>query len=206
MDSQDISAELHARCVRMLEQAGHTGCAWSRTARYDGPSGQVVCGCGEFTAWQEADPDAVGIVAVGGTTPRQAADPIDSTLALIDPDEQYGPVDVERHILDVLARLETGALFERETVRNHFAAKQAFDMKYNVALLDSVQSSADRRKADAMVKCEAEARALAEAEMLLAAVKATMHNLRAVLSGYQSTARSVGAAYVGGGAQQAHTR
>jgi hypothetical protein len=31
------------------------------------------------------------------------------------------------------------------------------------------------------------------------AVKATMHNLRAVLSGYQSTARSVGVAYQAGG-------
>ncbi len=137
----------------------------------------------------------------GGTLTYEAADPIASTLALIDPSEQYTPVDVERHILDVLYRLETGALFERETVVKAYQTAQEYTLAYEKAIHLSEQSSADKRKAEATVKTETQFRAMSEAKMLKEAAKQTMHNLRAILSGYQSTARSVGSAYQAGGSQ-----
>lgn len=208
MDAETYAAELKQRCLTVLHDVEHLPCEWSDAARYEPDSGAVVCGCGEFAEMPDGlqatvDGEAAGtpIVAKGGTLTYEARDPIDSTLALIDPSEVYSPVDVERHILDVLARLETGALFERETVRAEYDAKTAFERAYWRALNASTEGSADRRKADAMVQCEQLHEALIQAEFLAKAAKATMHNLRAVLSGYQSTARSVGAAYQAGGSQ-----
>jgi hypothetical protein len=137
----------------------------------------------------------------GGQLMYEARDPIASALALIDPAEMYTPVDVERHILDTLYRLETGALFERDVVQAKYRTEQAFNRAFNLAVDESSESSADRRKASAMVKCDAEYVAMTEAKMLADVVKATMHNLRSILSGYQSTAKSVGAAYQAGGSQ-----
>lgn len=142
----------------------------------------------------------------GGHDLPAPADPIRATLALIDPTQIYTPEDVERHILEVLHRLETGALFERETVEAASATEMAFTRKFNAAVDASEQSAADRRKAEAMVKADAEYEAMMQAKMVKEAVKQTMHNLRAVLSGYQSTARSVGSAYQAGGSQGAPNR
>jgi hypothetical protein len=208
MDAESYAEQLKARCFLVLQEIGHLPCQWSDRARYEPDSGAVVCGCGEFAEMPDGLQEAVHgqavgtpITSKGGTLTYEARDPIDSTLALIDPSEVYSPVDVERHILDVLARLETGALFERETVRGEYDAKTAFERAYWRALNASTEGSADRRKADAMVQCEQLHEALIQAEFLAKAAKATMHNLRAVLSGYQSTARSVGAAYQAGGSQ-----
>jgi hypothetical protein len=205
MDATDIWADLVAGCIARLQAAGHR-CDMLPRARYDAASGTAVCGCGVFEEYQPPEGGTEVVRRQAGTMAYEARDPIESTLALIDPAEQYTPDDVERHILDVLSRLETGALFERQTVLDHFKAKQAFDLAYNARLLASEQRSADLRKADAMTHCADLYRALGEAEMLKDAAKATMHNLRAILSGYQSTARSVGATFNAGGAQQAHTR
>jgi hypothetical protein len=139
----------------------------------------------------------------GGALAYEPADPIRSTLALIDPTEVYGPEDVERHILDVLYRLETGALMERETIQVAYRTAQAFDTKYNAYVAANTGGAADVRKASAMVHCQHENDAMIDAKMLKEAVKQTMHNLRAVLSGYQSTARSVGSTYQAGGSQGA---
>jgi hypothetical protein len=154
--------------------------------------------------------DGMGLPAPGhprgGHDLPAPADPIQATLALIDPTQIYTPEDVERHILEVLYRLETGALFERETVEAASATEMAFTRKFNAAVDASEQSAADRRKAEAMVKADAEYEAMMRAKMVKEAVKQTMHNLRAVLSGYQSTARSVGSAYQAGGSQGAPNR
>lgn len=197
MDASEIMGDLYERCLSVLRASGHLPCDWSDRATFQPETGSVVCGCGEFA--EMTAPPAPDQPAPGGTLQRVAMDPIESTLALIDPNEQYTPIDVERHILDVLARLETGALFERETVRAEYDAKTAFERAYWQALNESQASSSDRRKADAMVTCADLHETLIQAEMLAKAAKATMHNLRAILSGYQSTARSVGAAYQAGG-------
>jgi hypothetical protein len=213
---------LKARAVSILTAAGHAGCEYLEQAKYVPESGAVVCGCGDFAPWSEdpAEPpwsphdsdyadahqepaSAPPPARRGGTALAEAADPIRSTLALIDPTEVYGPEDVERHILDTLYRLETGALFERETVLAAYQTAQAFDLKYNACIATSTGGSADVRKAMAMNDCATEYAAMMDAKMLKEAVKQTMHNLRAVLSGYQSTARSVGSAYQAGGSQGA---
>lgn len=224
----DYARLLLARAVSILTAAGHGDCRYLQQAKYVHESGAVVCGCGEFEPWSddpETPPWAPGEAsdsaeaaqlqhdvdaadraanrARGGNAVAEAADPIRSTLALIDPTEVYGPEDVERHILDTLYRLETGALFERETVVRAYETAQAFDLKYNACIATSTGGSADVRKAMAMNDCSAEYSAMLEAKMLKEAVKQTMHNLRAVLSGYQSTARSVGSAYQAGGSQGA---
>lgn len=185
----------------VLEWVRHTDCEYLPRAKFDTVSEAVVCGCGEYnsiTAIEFANlvDDTNRALAVQGVA---AKDPIAATLALIDPSEVYTPEEVERHILDVLARLETGGLFERETVVQAYESEQAFDMAYYRAFHQSEQSSDQKRKADAMVKCEQEYTAMMQAKMLREAVKSTMHNLRAVLSGYQSTSRSIQATYQAGG-------
>lgn len=205
-----MMGELQQRSEAALRASGHTGCDYLRRARYDAASGMVVCGCGIFTELgseapaQPANEQSAAVVSTG--IAYVAADPIESTLALIDPTEVYAPEDVERHILDVLARLEMGEKFERQVIEKHYEAKQAYDLKFSASILASQETGADRRKADAMIKCTDEYQAMNEAEFMRKAVQATMHNLRAVLTGYQSVSRSVGAAYQAGGAQHSHTR
>lgn len=226
----DYARLLLARAVSILTAAGHGTCEYLQQARYEPASGAVVCGCGEFEPWSD-DPDSppwapgersdaaeavqlqgdadaadraarAALAQRDGNALPEAADPIRSTLALIDPTEVYGPEDVERHILDTLYRLETGALFERETVVAAYNAEKAFNVKYNAFVADNATGgAADVRKAQAMQHCEPEYLELVDAKMMKEAVKQTMHNLRAVLSGYQSTARSVGSAYQAGGSQ-----
>lgn len=209
MDAADMMGELQQRCEERLRATGHGDCQYLPQARYDAASGMVVCGCGVFADFDPAATVASGTQVVArpaGTIDYEAADPIESTLALIDPTEQYTPDDVERHIVDVLARLEMGAKFEREVIGKQYETAQAYELAYQAAILASEHTSADRRKADAITKCEAELKAKNEAEFLRKAVQATMHNLRAVLTGYQSVSRSVGATYNAGGAPHAHTR
>lgn len=225
----DYARQMQSHASSILAAAGHRTCEYLKTAKYVPESGAVVCGCGEFEPWSDdvdrppwepGEPDGFdgfdGPIGDGqqgpagppparrgGTTLAEAADPIRSTLALIDPTQVYTPEDVERHILDTLYRLETGALFERETVIKAWETAQAFEVKYNAFMAVATGGASDQRKAQVMVDCEPEHRAMLEAKMLKEAVKQTMHNLRAVLSGYQSTARSVGSAYQGGGSQGA---
>lgn len=194
-------ARVKSRSARaILEATGHTDCPYLGSASYERESEAVVCGCGEFV-----DPPVEvisGEVTVGGTQQYQPGDPIKSTLNLIDAQQVYTPVDVERHILDVVTRLETGALFERQCIVRANAAQEAWDRLFFATIHTSQQTSELKRKAEAEVACD-EAGLTAErneSRMMAAAIKATMHNLRAVLSGYQSTSSSIRSAYQAGGA------
>lgn len=222
--AQDLAGMLKQQAVKILTQAGHAHCPMLKEARYVPESGAVVCGCGEFEPHSE-DPDnppwaseepsgfdgPIGdgqqgpasppAVRPGGTIAYEAQDPIRSTLDLIDPSQVYTPEDVERHILDTLWRLETGQLAERQSVEQYYAAKQAFDRKFFAQTIVHQDLRTDQCKAQSMVDCEDEYAKMLTAEMVAKAIKATMHNLRSVLSGYQSTARSVGSAYQAGGSQ-----
>lgn len=213
----EYASALKTRLRDLLVQAGHGECEYLQQATYDPASGSVVCGCGVFEPFPQDQPDTPpwsdaeaadraanrALQQVGGNTLAEPADPIRSTLALIDPSEVYGPEDVERHILDVLFRLETGALFERETITKAFETVMAYELKYNATVDTSDRGAADQRKAHAFTECAEEYKAMMEAKMIKEAVKQTMHNLRAVLSGYQSTAKSVSASYQAGGSQGA---
>lgn len=186
--------QLNRSARLVLEGSGHAGCSFLGSAYLDRENHAVVCGCGVFL---EPPADLV-------TTQEAAlapADPISSTLALIDPTKIYTPVEVEYHILDVVSRLETGALFERECILAAGKAQADYNRLFFATIHTSQQTSELKRKAEAEVACEEAGLTAArdEAAMMAAAIKATMHNLRAILSGYQSTSRSVQAAYQAGG-------
>jgi hypothetical protein len=200
-DAQDYAGLLQQAVQRTLEQSGHRDCQHLARAQYEAATGMAVCGCGSYVR-HDADSEPGGpVVPLAGTLEYGPHDPLDSALPLIDPSEVYTPEQVERHILDVLYRLETGAKYERECVKRAHQAVDAWDRAFYKAIHSSSATSADRRKAEAMVACDDAGLTAEKAEALMMrdAVKATMHNLRAVLSGYQSTARSVGVAYQAGG-------
>lgn len=203
MDSGDYAQQLAKWCQQALQRAGHTDCRWDTRARYDPGQGVVVCGCGEFidapTVEGQGDPDAPDVAH--SPIPYEPRDPIQSTLDLIDPSKVYSPDEVERHILDVLARLECGALFERAAIESAAAANHDWDRAYWRAYHGSSATSEGKRKADAMVSCDDQGltERRFQADMVREAAKSTMHNLRAVLSGYQSVAKSITAAYGPGG-------
>jgi len=214
--AQDYAALLKREAMKILAEAGHADCSMLASARYVPESGAVVCGCGEFEPWSDspdsppweptADDDRAAFSEPpaprpGGALTYEAQDPIRSTLALIDPSQIYTPEEVERHILDTLYRLETGQLAERKSVELLFKTKQAFDLKFNACIATSSGGAADIRKAMAMNDCSDEYAAMLEAEMVAKAIKATMHNLRSVITGYQSVAKSVTASYQAGGSQ-----
>jgi hypothetical protein len=166
------------------------------------------CGCGHlvrrgFPLGHE--PDAAEAEAEGTgtlvTRPGPAApayhpdDPIAATIALIDPTRIYTPDEVNRHILDCNARLERGAHFERAAIEAEAEASAEWQRAFDLAVLNSEYGAADTRKADAMVQTAELHAAMTRAKMVREAIKSTMHNLRGVLSGYQSVGRSVGTTY-----------
>jgi hypothetical protein len=202
----DYAAVLRECVERTLLNALHALCPEAgRASYYPAEPGQpvpfVACGCGQVFDALPLSTAMVGGGAGVATAERSGAlvalDPVQSVLALIDPTKVYGPAEVEEHILDCVSRLETGAVFERECILREHEARTAYERAYNRAMVTTTGGAADMRKAQAFVDTEAEYEAFREAEMLVKAVKATMHNLRSVLSGYQSVASSIRAAYQG---------
>lgn len=121
------------------------------------------------------------------------ADPIEAALSAIDPTKVYTPVDIELQLVDIERRLEQGQLFQRVWEVRQYRTALAFELSWAKAIRSSGASAADMRKADATVECAEELAAKMEAELMVRAVRETMHNLRSMLSGYQSIARSIGA-------------
>ena len=212
LEAGEISARLAQQLAAALARAGHDACEYAPEVVYvpDGPDGEPValCGCGVLATF--AAPGSTVELADGarrgGTAVYTAADPIASTLALIDPTQMYTPDDVEHHILDVLYRLETGALFEREAIEAAYRTAQELNLAYETVIHQSQASSQDKRKAEATVKTADLARAASEAKMTKEAIKQTMHNLRSILTGYQSVGRSIQSTYQAGGSQGAPPR
>lgn len=197
-DAIGYSQELQKRLAVQLRERGHGACRHDETARMDFVAGEIVCGCGHRVPVEGAQqfvPDVDG--------PRDvelaAKDPVKATLATIDPTIAYTPVDLEMRILDVLARLEVGAVFHRKAIEDDAAAKLAWKKAYWIAKNASEAGAADRREADAMVQTLDLYLDHVEKEMVRKAVGETMHNLRSILSGYQSVARSVNADFGAGG-------
>lgn len=208
MTSATDYAAVLGDCVRRtLQHYRHQGCPDAgRASYYPAEPGQetpfVACGCGQvLDALPLSTSTASGGLAVPSAGEPSGAlvalDPVQSVLALIDPTKVYGPAEVEEHILDCVSRLETGAVYERECLLREHAAKTTYDVAWARAMVRVTGTSADVRKAEAFVETEAEYLEWQEAAMLVKAVKTTMHNLRSVLSGYQSVASSIRAAYQG---------
>lgn len=197
-DAIGYSEEMQKRLTVQLREHGHGACRHDERARFDFTAGTIICGCGhtvQIEGAQQFVPDV--------DEPRDIVlaerDPVRATLATIDPTVAYTQVDLEMRILDVLARLELGAVFERKAVEDDAAAKLAWKKAYWIAKNSSEASAADRREADAMVQTLDLYLDHVEKEMVRKAVAATMHNLRSILSGYQSVAKSVAADAGAGG-------
>jgi hypothetical protein len=126
-------------------------------------------------------------------TPVQPADPINAALKAIDPTRIYTPVDVEMQLVDLERRLEQGQVFQRVWEERAYQANVAYTLAEARALVEAKGGSAEVRKAEAILACEDEYLAKLTADHMVKAVRETMHNLRSMLSGYQSIARSIGA-------------
>jgi hypothetical protein len=134
---------------------------------------------------------AVAVTPGTPDTTVQAADPINAALAAIDPTKVYTPTDIEMQLVDIERRLEQGQVFQRVWENHLYDAAVAFELAWARAIDRSDAPSADRRKAAAILACEEQLVAKMTAEHMVKAIRETMHNLRAMLSGYQSIASSI---------------
>lgn len=115
----------------------------------------------------------------------------------IDPTQPYGPVEVEKAILDAVQRLERGLKHEAYLIAATDQLKIEYELAYARAVRDSQGGAADTRKADAVLRCEHQYRSYMDACAARDAMKAVTHTLRSTLSGLQSVGRSVGVSYQG---------
>lgn len=148
--------------------------------------------------------DAAGLTAPARSLPEPnsattAEDPISARIAAIDPTVIYTPVDVERVLVDIERRLEAGQLYQRVWERRLYEVSITHELAWAKAIRASGAGSADMRKADATIECIDSLAAKLEADIMTRAVRETMHNLRSMLSGFQSIARSVGASMTASG-------
>jgi len=195
---------------------GHD-CQYANDAQVgEGPEGGAtvaVCGCGFFTllppgylsGMLEGSPLAAGTLAQPEPAVHSEAERIVTpTLELVDPSAILTPDDLSAHILDVVNRLERGALFAMQCISAEFEARRAFKMGMAKHVATSTASSADRRDAEAMVACEELYNEMVMAEMMARVARESLHNLRSILSGYQTTGRAVMAVYGAGGSPSGH--
>jgi hypothetical protein len=127
----------------------------------------------------------------GAVSSVEAEDPITSALVVIDPTMPYGPGELESQLIDIAARLERGVHFQRGWEEQNYRDRLKFELAYNQAIMESDESSADRRKAGAIVACKELFEAKALSDMMVRAVRETMHNLRSLQSGYQTISNSI---------------
>lgn len=127
-----------------------------------------------------------------------AEDPLNSRVVVIDPSQPYTPADVEAQLVEVLSKLERGMHFQRYWEERAYAAEVAFTIA-NARAVTAHRSSgaADVRKAMALLDCQREYEELALCEAMVRAVRETMHSLRSLQHGYQTTSNSVRAHYQG---------
>lgn len=205
-DAASIARQTVDSVFTVLARAEHGNCPsrqMAATTLHEGHT-VVVCGCGEFfdapelgggaltLRPQQVDPTASTAVTVA------AADPIARTLALIGPTEDYTPEQVEKLMLDTLGRIEQGQAMERWTLEQASAASTRYELAYHKAFTQA-PGPMELRRSSAIVECAELFEAKETAELVYKAVKSAMHNLRSVLSGYQSVLRSVTATYGAGG-------
>jgi hypothetical protein len=166
----------------------------------DGDGTQLaVCPCSvsvEIPGGLEVQMQARGLTP--GAAPPAAADPVQPGLPLIDPSEIVTPEQLEAHLLDVIKRLETGQLYERECIEAEYRARLAWEMA-KAKQIAKGGAAADVRMAAALAEHGDLYEAYLLAEMMRKAVQAAMHNCRSMLSGYQTVARSVLTTYQAGG-------
>lgn len=207
--AEKVATKYSGRGEELLALHGHVGCAQIKRVQYlpaDAKYPETAqCGCkvlvkhGKPIGVQgEADlvPAMVnGEAAVAGRRSYHPDDPIAATIALIDPTKVYTPEQIEQQILDCNARLERGAHFERAAIEEEGRTELEWSNAFDLAVLNSKLGAADTRKADAMVTTRELHDAFVQARMVRKAIQSTMHNLRSVLSGYQSVGKSIANTY-----------
>lgn len=188
---------------RSLTRGGHSACRYNDQGRYDYATSEVVCGppCGHRVKLEGSQPGPPSVASPADVEQRQA-DPIQAALSSINPTMAYTPVDVEMRMLDILARLEQGMVFERVLSEQAASAHMEWERAYWIAYEASEAGAADRRKADAMLRTLELHQDMLQKQFAEKAAKSTMHTLRSVLSGYQSVAKSVVADFNAGGANR----
>lgn len=133
------------------------------------------------------------------TIVAQPEDPITTSVEIIEPGHVYTPDEINSHIADCNARIERGANFHRLCIEEKFRTAMEYKFAHARALREARASTVAEREAEAVLACEEAYRAMNDALMRERAVAATMHDVRALLSGYQSVARSVGVTYSAAG-------
>jgi len=159
----------------------------------------AVCPCGmvtEIPGGVEAQMQTRGFAP--DSPPAAASDPVQPGLPLIDPSQITTPDELNAHLLDVVARLESGQLFERQCIEAEYEAKLAWELA-KAEQVAKGGGAEDVRTARALTEHGDLYRKAQLAEMMRKATQAAMHNLRSVLSGYQSVSKSVLSTYGAGG-------
>lgn len=217
-DARELSERITAALTAALADDGHE-CSMAHRAEpvTDADGNQVVvCGCGYFVelpdnylteALQGYTPAGNALAQPGQLAPpgadlpaeQRAADIVTPGIALVDPTAILTPDDLAAHIVDANNRLERGSAFVLECIQNQFETKRVYTLARARAVAGSKAGSADRRDAEATVACENEYNEMIRAEMMARAAREMLHNLRSILSGYQSVGRAVTATYEAGG-------
>lgn len=111
----------------------------------------------------------------------------------------YTPDEVERELVVILDRIERGAGYLTTQEEKRGAAKMAYEIAFARARFRSDGRSSEQRNDDAMLQCLDLYEEWQMLELTCRTAREGMHNLRSMLSGLQSVARSIGVALGGGG-------
>jgi hypothetical protein len=104
----------------------------------------------------------------------------------------YTPEEVELEIVGILSRIERGAGFQTTKEEQLAAARLEYDLAYARALIRTTARSKELREAEAMLACQEQYERMRLLELTVKTSAAGMHNLRSMLSGFQSVAKSIG--------------
>lgn len=203
-DIRDYAEAVRRVLAAVLRDSGHdmrdASTCWPPQLISEADGTQLaVCACGltvEIPGGLEVQLKGRGLTP--DATPPAAADPVQPGLPLIDPSEIATPEQLEAHLLDVIQRLETGQLFERECIEAEYTARLAWELA-KAKQIAKGGAAADVRMAAALAEHGDLFEKYLRAEMMRKATQAAMHNCRSMLSGYQTVARSVLTTYQAGG-------
>lgn len=173
--------------ARQAAQVGMDHQSCGEEFRYEPGLGLVCMGCRAIL-----EPAPVPVDETGSPVP--GADPVLARIPQIDLTRVLTPDEAAIHITECVLRLEQGAVFHRVCIEEAFEADRLYQLAHARALVNA-KGAADQRRAFALLECEAEYTAKSIADMKVKAVAATMHDLRAALSGYQSMSKTVGVTY-----------
>lgn len=166
------------------------------------PAPDVATGdpSGAAVATGDPDPHAGTGPPIGPGQPREVGAAAPETgqgwLAHVDP-TNYTPAQIELEILNVSARLNSGARFQAAREQELGEARIAYELAWARAIMRSSARAQDQRKAEAMCAIEDEFTTLTRLETTVRTTREGMHTLRSQLSGLQTVSRSVTASATG---------